>query len=246
MSVAPKYDLQVFPTSYELNSAAVAFIIEAANEAIGVRGHFSIALSGGHTPEQLYALLAEAPYCDQMPWEKTFVFWGDERCVPIDDKRNNAYMAKLALLDKVNIPIENIHPIPINLTPADAAKKYEEELNIFFKDEPKHFDLILLGLGTNGHTASLFPGTPVVNEQTVGIREVYLPDDKMYRITMTAPLINLACNILFLVTGTEKTAILKAVLTGHYTPTLYPAQLIQPPEGILHWFADREAGGDLK
>jgi 6-phosphogluconolactonase len=245
MKTTPKYNLQVFATATELNVAAANFIIDIAEKSIEARGYFAISLSGGHTPEKLYALLAEPPYSEKMPWSKTFIFWGDERCVPMNDSRNNAYMAESILLDKVNIPAANVHPIAVSMDPADAARVYEQDLKDFFGNEPQRFDLIMLGLGANGHTASLFPGTPVVNEKEVGIRDVYLAEEKMYRITMTAPLINLAHNVLFLVTGAEKAATLKSVLTGPYDPEVYPSQLIQPEPDALYWFADEESARDL-
>ena len=243
MNVKPKYNLQIFDTVQMLSAAAAEFIIGVAKQSIEERGCFVIALSGGHTPETLYALMAEPPYLDRMPWEQTFVWWGDERCVPMYDPCNNAHMARGLLLDKVST---HIHTIPVYLSPAEAAKDYEDEINTFFGDDMPRFDLILLGLGTNGHTASLFPGTEVVNEKAIGIREVYLEDDKMYRITMTASLINLARNAFFLVAGAEKTSILKTVLTGEYKPALYPAQMIQPKEGALYWFVDKEAAGEMR
>lgn len=236
-----KYKLDVFKTTDALNRAAAEFIIAAANKAVDANGRFIIALSGGKTPGNLYALLAQPFYSDRMPWKNTFVFWGDERCVPLNDERNNAYQATVSLLGKVDIPGANIHIIPVNLSPAEAAMKYEQGLDDFFGEEPKCFDCILLGLGENGHTASLFPGTKVLNDVTEGIREVYIKEDNMFRVTMTAPLINHAHHILFLVTGQAKAAILEKVLTGPYQPEIFPAQLIKPVAGELYWFVDHAA-----
>jgi 6-phosphogluconolactonase len=241
-----KYKLQVFPSIDALNIAAADFIIQTATAAIAARGRFAISLSGGNTPSKLFALMTQQPYLGDMPWDKTFIFWGDERCVPLDDPRNNAHVAKSVLLDKINIPAGNIHRIPTDLTPADAAMAYEKTLRDFFDAGPQHFDLIMLGLGSNGHTASLFPHTPVVDDKTIGIREVYLTDDKAYRISMTAPLINLAHHILFLATGADKASTVKTILQGDYNPAEYPAQLIQAAPGVIHWYVDREAAAEVE
>jgi len=248
------YKLDVFQTTDTLYEAAAHFIVDRANKAIAERGRFVISLSGGQTPKKLYALLAKPHFSTKMPWKKTFVFWGDERCVPLDGERNNAHQAKKILLDKVDIPISNIHIIPVDLTPAEAAASYEKELNAFFEGEPLRFDLILLGLGENGHTASIFPGTKLVGDESIGIRDLYIEDEGItvgpsyadgFRVTMTAPLINEARNILFLVTGEGKTVVLNKVLNGPYLPDKYPAQLIKPVDGELIWFVDSKAGAEV-
>lgn len=241
-----KGDLNIYQTSGELFEAAARFILSLAKKAVADKRQFSIALSGGNTPGLLYRLLASPPFLDEMPWSKTFIFWGDERCVPLDDKRNNAREARSILLDKVPVPAQNIHVIPVNLSPKDAAVAYERELKEFFGSVAPVFDLILLGLGENGHTASIFPGTPQVDERAIGVREVFVKEQDMFRITMTAPLINLARNILFLVTGKEKADILQSVLNAPYQPANFPAQLIQPSGGDLFWFADQYAASKLK
>jgi 6-phosphogluconolactonase len=241
MTMGQQNRIQVFKTEQELTEAAAVFIIKTAKDAIDARGRFMISLSGGHTPEQLYALLAKPPFRDQMPWSKTFVFWGDERCVPSGDKQNNAYMAKTLLLDHIDIPPLNINPIPVDIPPAAAAKEYEQTIKKLFDKEPPCFDLILLGLGENGHTASLFPDTDVLLEHNHLVKEVYVDEQKMFRITMTADLINLAHNILFLVEGEKKSEILKAVLQDTAQLGKYPAQLIKPVNGDLYWFMDKKA-----
>jgi len=235
-------NIRIFDSPEQLTAAAAEFIIAAAAEAIDTKGRFVISLSGGHTPERLYALLASPPYHERINWEKTFVFWGDERCVPADDKDNNAHMARRLLLDHINIPSSNIYAVPTELPPAVAADKYEQAIGAFFKSDTPAFDLILLGLGENGHTASLFPGTDVVFEKTRLVKEVYVAEQHMYRITMTAKLINKAENILFLLEGEGKSQILETVLTAEYQPDVYPAQLIKPVNGHLYWFADKKAG----
>lgn len=246
MTAHSKYNLEIFQTTESLNRAAAEFIISKASQAISARGRFIISLSGGQTPQNLYSLLAEPFFCDQVQWKKTFIFWGDERCVPLDDDRNNAYQARSILLDKVDIPLSNIHFIPVNLSPGEAARRYEQELKDFFRAEPIRFDLMLLGLGENGHTASLFPYTKVIDEQAEGVREIYVEEEKMFRVTMTAPLINRSHHILFLVTGEKKAGILKKILTASYQPENYPAQLIKPDDGTLYLFADRAAATLIK
>ena len=238
--------LKVFDTAELLSEAAADFVIHLAAESIEQRGRFVISLSGGNTPGKLYCLLATPVLKHQIEWNKTFIFWGDERCVPSDDERNNAYMAKLLLLDKIDIPAANIYPVPVDLPPAEAAGAYEQTLKAFFRQSEPRFDLILLGLGNDGHTASLFPGTPVLDEVKNLVKEVYVVEQQMFRITMTAPLINQARNVTFLVTGKEKAAIMKAMLGNSIQTDKYPAQLIKPVNGNLFWFIDREAGSALK
>jgi 6-phosphogluconolactonase len=238
-------DIKVFQNDTELCEATANFIIELAAESIAERGRFSIALSGGNTPEKLYTLLAKEEYATQIDWNKTFVFWGDERYVASDDPLNNARMAKSLLLDKVSIPAENIYPIPVGLAPAEGAVEYERQIKFFFDDLTPNFDLILLGMGDNAHTASLFPGTEILNETTRLVKEVYVEEQKMFRITMTAPLINHAHNIVFLLTGKAKAQTLKTVLNAPFQPSIYPVQLIKPTNGKLYWFVDAEAASLL-
>jgi 6-phosphogluconolactonase len=238
-------DIKVFQNENELFDATANFIIDLAAASIAAHGRFSIALSGGHTPEKLYALLAKEEYTSLIDWNKIFVFWGDERCVASDDPLNNAKMAKDLLLNKVPIPAENIFPTPVGLSPAEGAIEYERQIKFFFDDLTPKFDLILLGMGDNAHTASLFPGTDILNETMRLVKEVYVEEQKMFRITMTAPLINHAHNIVFLLTGKSKAATLKTVLNAPYQPAIYPVQLIKPINGKLYWFVDAEAASLL-
>ena len=237
--------ISVFQTSVELAQAAADLMIKISRKAVESRGKFVISLSGGTTPAYLYALLTKSPYRDQIPWDKTFVFWGDERFVPSDNKLNNAHMAKTLLLDHINIPSININSVPVDLEPCKAAKEYADTIKKFFGKETPHFDLIFLGLGENGHTASLFPGSDVVFENTQLVREVYVAEQQMYRITMTPPLINKAHHIIFLVEGKNKAEILKTVLTGPKQPDQFPAQVINPKDGNLYWFVDKNAAALL-
>lgn len=235
------YKLNIFKTTAALNKAAAEFIVLIAKQSIAERGRFCISLSGGQTPQKLYSCLSRSPFRAQLQWKNIFIFWSDERCVDLHDEKNNAHQAKLMLLDKIDIPQSNIYNIPVNLAPKKAASNYEKKLKKFFGKKSPRFDLILLGLGENGHTASLFPGTKVIDEKAEGVRVVYVKEEKMFRITMTASLINRARTILFLVTGKKKSAILKKVLTASYQPDKIPAQLIKPADGNLYWFADADA-----
>jgi 6-phosphogluconolactonase len=238
-------DIHVFKDVAELCEATANFIIELANEAIAGSGQFVLALSGGSTPNELYKLLATEEYKKRMPWKKTIIFWGDERCVGLDDKLNNAYVAKSLLLDKIDILATNLHITPVNLPPAEAAKKYEQDLKDFFKNKAPKFDLIFLGLGENAHTASLFPGTDVLHEKDRWVKEVYVEEQKMYRVTMTEPVLNQAHNIIFLVTGKAKAEVLHTIFNSAYQPEKYPAQLIKPADGNLYWYVDEAAATQL-
>ncbi len=246
MTIDPKNKIEVFDSPELLGKAAAEFIIKLANESIAARGKFSLSLSGGSTPEQLFVLLSSENYKNRMPWTKTFVFWGDERYVPLNDSRNNAFVAKNLLLDKIDIPATNILRMPVNLEPAiAAARAYEQTLKDFFGNDLPQFDLIMLGVGENAHTASLFPHTPVINEKKEWVSALYVDEVKMYRVTMTAPVINNARNVLFLAAGPSKAEVLKTVLTSPFQPDKYPAQLISPVNGNLFWFLDKKAAALL-
>jgi 6-phosphogluconolactonase len=180
-----------------------------------------------------------------MPWKKTFIFWGDERHVPTNNPENNANMAQTRFISRVPVPEKNVYPVPVQLSADEAASAYEKTITRFFGNKPPAFNMILLGLGADGHTASLFPGTSVINEKLPGIRSVFLPEKKINRITMTAPMINMAENILFLVTGEDKAGVLATVLSASCDPKNFPACLIKPENGKLYWFADLNAAGTM-
>lgn len=241
-----KNKIRIFKTIKAVNEAVAELLIDVAKKSVTDRGRFLLCLSGGATPKRLYTLLASPQYQTFMPWKDTYVFWGDERCVPANDKKNNSRMAFDILLSKVDIPSGNIFPVPVELPPDKAAKTYEDTLHNFFGNETPRFDFILLGLGDNGHTASLFPGTSVLHEELKWVKEVFIEDLDMYRITMTAKFINRARYISFLVTGEEKAMILNTVLTGSYHPQQYPAQLIGPLRGEIYWFIDAQAATILE
>ena len=218
-----------------LAKAGAAYFIKLAAEAIEEKGKFIVALSGGNTPTAMYKLLATDFYSRQIDWKKCYFFWGDERCVPLNDKNNNAFNAKNILLDKIPVPKKNIFVIPVDESPVNAAIYYEATIKIFFKTDKPVFDLILLGMGDNGHTASLFPHTTILHEQKALVKEVYVDEIKMYRVSFTAPLINNAKHILFLVAGNGKEDMLNKVLEGEYLPEEYPAQMVMGAE----WFVGK-------
>ncbi|HEX8530283.1 MAG TPA: 6-phosphogluconolactonase, partial [Cytophagales bacterium] len=234
--------IHVFKDAAEASQASADLLVQTAREAVARGGRFTVALTGGSSPVQLYQLLATPPYRDQVPWAQTFVFWGDERAVPHADERNNARMAFNLLLDHVPVPPAQIHRMSGELPPDESARRYEALLKAHFGDGPPQFDLILLGMGDDGHTASMFPGTEVVHERERWVKELYLASQNMYRITLTAPLINRAHRIVFQVFGAGKAATLKRVLEGPYQPDQLPSQLIKPSSGELHWFLDEAAG----
>jgi 6-phosphogluconolactonase len=245
MKSSPPYNQQIFEDREALYLSAAKLVLALANEAVAKRGKFVIALSGGTSPEPMYELLAQDPFQHEMPWEHTFVFWGDERFVPADDERSNAHRAWHLLLQKVPLSAAQIYQVGVSLKPEEEARKYEETILAFFGKGEPIFDLILLGLGENGHTASLFPGTPVLNDLHAGIRAVFPESESIPRITMTAPLINQARRVLFLVSGANKAEIVSKVLGAEFAPEKFPAQLICPKAGHLTWYLDRDAAGRL-
>jgi 6-phosphogluconolactonase len=240
-----------------LARAAAQRFVTLAQESIAARGRFSLALSGGSTPRDLYVRLTSPEFSSQIDWGRVQFFWGDERAVPPDDPESNYRMAYETLLSHVKPPAQNVHRIVAELKPNDAARAYEKTLRetLVRRGAVKtrkqgtvkypRFDLILLGLGANGHTASLFPRTAVLHETTRWVAAEYVDEVKMNRITLTAPVINAAENILFLVAGSDKAAIVRAVLHDEYRPEELPAQLICPSDGHLIWLLDREAAGQL-
>jgi 6-phosphogluconolactonase len=221
-----------FDTAELLAEAAANYFVAFANECIEKKGKFTVALSGGSTPVALYKLLASPTFCNQIEWKKVFIFWGDERCVPLDSIDNNAFNAKNAFLNKIKIPSKNIFIIPVDETPVNAAIYYEATIKIFFKTDKPVFDLILLGMGDDGHTASLFPHTKILLEKQRLVSEVYLSEKDSWRISLTVSIINAALHKLFLVAGKAKKPMLNIILHGEKNIEKYPAQMIENSE----WF----------
>lgn len=238
--------LKIFADPEELSQYAARQFSELAQEAIDRHGRFTVALTGGSSPQRLHQLLANPPYRDQIPWQKVHVFWGDERYVPLTDDRSNAKMAFDTLLHQVDVPENQIHVMTSDLPPEVFASQYEQTIKDHFQGAPPVFDLILLGMGDDGHTASLFPETEVLHEKEKWVSSLYLPSQHMYRITLTAPLINQAAQVTMLVFGKKKADTLQQVLKGPYQPEHLPAQLIQPENGELTWLVDEEAASHLE
>ena len=238
--------LHILDDKAAFNEAAAKLLVKLAQAAVAERGCFSIALSGGGTPSGVYELLAERPYRDEIPWQHTHVFWGDERLVPPDDDGSNYKQAAELLLRKVTIPAENIHRVQGEADRDTAVADYTEQLKILaIGNQPPIFDLILLGMGSDGHTASLFPGSPVAQrEWVVGVTADY-DGRPAERLTLTPTVINQARHIIFLVAGSSKTETLQKVLYGPQQPETLPAQRIQPVNGTLTWLTDREAAAEL-
>lgn len=242
-------EIEIFPNHASLALRAAEQFAALAEYAIRKRGRFVVALSGGSTPKPMNALLATPRFVELIEWEKVFIFWSDERCVAPEDPESNYGSARESLLVNVPIPVSNIQRIHGELSPEHAAQKYEDKLREFFVGQPTpRFDLILLGLGDDGHTASLFPGTPAIRENSrwamaVSHQEPPLP--LVDRVTLTPAIINAAANITFLVTGQAKAERLRQVLRDPYNPDRLPAQVIRPRNGKLFWFLDDAVAGKI-
>ena len=237
--------LHISPNPDQLAHDVADWLVAYEQKVLQQQERFCIALSGGSTPKLLHQLLASAPYCDKLSWDKWHVFWGDERYVRLSDGQSNARMAFDTLLDHVPIPADQIHVMRTDTLPRKSMEVYEQTLHQYFDGLPHTFDLVLLGMGDDGHTLSLFPGpgTAMVHEQTAWTRTYFLDRQSMYRLTLTAPVVNRAAAVAFMVAGSNKTMALHEVLYGDYQPDTYPAQLIKP-EGELLWFVDKAAIGE--
>jgi 6-phosphogluconolactonase len=238
-------NLRVFPDLEALSRAAAALFAEQAESALAAHGRFSVALSGGSTPKRTYELLARTPHRDRVDWAKVHIFWGDERCVPPGDPRSNSRLAREALLERVPVPKAQVHPILCQTAPDRAARAYEDLLRRFFPTEDRTFDLIFLGLGEDGHTASLLPGDPVLAERQRWAAPVYDAGQELFRVTLTPVVINRAALVAFLVAGAGKAGVLREVLQGQGEPQRLPARLIRPEPGRLCWLADEAAAAGL-
>jgi len=237
--------IQIFKDIEQLSIAGAELFVQTAQKAIQENGRFTVALTGGSSPVKLYSLLAKKPYAQQIEWDKVFVFWGDERWVPLDDEKSNAKMAFEMLLNHVPVPRNQIFPMwSDQFTPEDFADEYVQSLQQQLGTSLQ-FDLILLGMGDDGHTASLFPGTDVLQEQSASVKAYYLAPQQMYRITLTAPLINQAKKIAFIVYGSNKAQVLHEVLTGNEELAKYPSQLIHPLNGETFWLLDEAVASSL-
>ncbi len=232
--------IAIYPDIDTLSHEAAQYIVRIASESIVTRGRFTIALSGGTTPRTLYGLLGSEPYRGQIDWALVDIFWSDERCVPPDSPDSNYHMAQEVLLSRIPIPAQQVHRMPADQPDRDAASQaYAEEMQrTFGTNGIPSFDLIQLGMGPEGHTASLFPHQASLHEQQRLVIPVSVPKPPPDRLTFTPPVLNAARNVLFLVTGADKADALHAVLEGPYQPDEYPAQIVRPPHGEVVWMLD--------
>ena len=246
-------DIEIVPNSEALTARAAELLIAAATGAIASTGRFVVALSGGLTPKNLYALLATNAYAVRITWPLVHVFWGDERWVPTSDPASNFRMTRETLLDHVPIPPENIHRMQGD-SATDAAAMSEQVLRRIFatpEGPPKlapgaRFDLVLLGLGEDGHTASWFPGRAAVRERQRWAVAEYIREADMWRVTLTPVIINAAAQVIFLVSGAAKAETLSKVLEGPDQPDQLPAQAVRPTDGTTRWLVDSAAAELLR
>jgi 6-phosphogluconolactonase len=237
-------EIEVYPDPAALAQAGAEQFVSLAAEAIAARKRFSVALSGGSTPKAMFGLLATDEFARRIDWLNVYVFWGDERCVPPDHADSNYKMAVDTLLSHVPLLPDHIYRMKGEIEPTEAAAAYEQLLKTFFADDP-HFDLILLGMGDDGHTASLFPGTAAVHETQRWVLAHYVQKVSMWRLTLTPPMINAARTVTFQVAGAGKAERLRQVLKGPYQPGQLPSQIVNPVDGELVWMLDKAAAALL-
>jgi 6-phosphogluconolactonase len=240
-------EIKIYANAQSLFDEAAHFFLETALEAVAARDRFAVALSGGSTPKGLFQQLAEEPYLSLMPWSKTFIFWVDERHVPFTDETSNYRMTQEFLLSKVPVPAENITPgTQPNRPVQDAANWLENRLRKFFgAGQLPVFDYALMGMGDDGHTASLFPGTPQLNEREKWVVGYFVDSAKKERVSLTFPVLNAARRLVVLAEGPKKAAMLQKVLDGPSEPPRYPIQYLRPT-GRLVFMVDQAAAGLLK
>lgn len=237
--------LHVMRSHEEASRTAAQLVADLSARCLASRGRFTIALSGGSTPRLLYELLASPPYLATIGWEGWGVFWSDERCVPPDHHDSNYRMAKESLLDFVQVPAANVHRMQGEGVPHVAAREYEELVKGYFRSPEPSFDLILLGIGDDGHTASLFPGTLALGERSRLVLHNWVPEHQDYRITFTLPLINAARMVAFVVTDDSKSEPLRRVLKPAPGEPVLPASLVRPSTDAVHWFLTQGAASLL-
>lgn len=239
-------DIRILENDEEVARAAAICFVDIALSSISAQGRFSVVLAGGSTPRRTYEMLATEEHRNRIEWAKVHIFFGDERCVPPTDATSNYRMADEAMISLLPVPTQNIHRMAGEGDAVANASLYESDLQTFFDEAPwPRFDLVLLGMGDDGHTASLFPGTRALSEREAWVVANWVEKLNAYRITLTPPAINHAANVVFLVTGAGKTKSLLHVLRGPRDPQKLPAQLIQPMDGSLLWLVDEAAAGDF-
>lgn len=237
--------LHIFKSRDELASQLAQWISNLVNSTLQEQEYFTLVLSGGETPKILFKILA-SDYTDKIDWKRVQIFWADERAVPFKDERNNAKVAFDILIDKIDIPSSQVHIMRTDIEPVFAAKEYDKKLHDYFNHTEKSFDLVLLGMGDDGHTLSLFPNSSILEDENDNwVNSVYNEAQQMYRITLMPLIVNRASHIAFMVDGDKKAKSLKQVIEGAYNPIEFPAQLIKPANGELHWFLDEAAAKNL-
>jgi len=241
-----KAEKRIYPSLETLSKATAESLASLAQDCIAPRDRFTLALSGGQTPRQLYRLLATT-YRAAIPWRKVHLFWGDERYLPPEDPRSNYHMAKETLLDHIPVPHDQVHPMP-TLVPLieEAAEAYEETLMSQFTGQWPRFDLILLGMGANGHIASLFPHNAALEEEARVVTAVRAESEIPLRLTLTLPAINHAANVWFLVAGREKASAVALAFTEPVSIADSPASGVRPLDGTLVWWLDEAAASGLR
>jgi 6-phosphogluconolactonase len=237
--------IRIYSDLHELSSAVAELFRSLAGTAVSERGGFTTALSGGSTPRELYALLAKKPFCEHIAWERVHLFWADERCVPPSHDDSNFKLVQELLLSRVAIPPENIHRIKGERGAVQAAADYERELKAYFGENGYPLlDLVILGVGADGHTASLFPGSSQVGERNRLVLPVSLGYRKKDRVTLSLPVLNHSKHVLFLASGTAKQSVIKSIL-AEGNPDGLPAGLVRPMSGACMWFLDQDAASQL-
>lgn len=239
------YQYHTYADGPEMAAAATAYFVETCAAVIAEKGKCSVCLSGGSTPKRMFKLLSSDDWKNKVEWSKLFIFWGDERSVPQDSPDSNSGEAMRLLFDLVPIPKENIFAINGALDPAESAEVYQTTLETFFGDHEPAFDLCFLGMGDDGHTASLFPYTEVIYEDEYWVKDVFVEKLDTTRISLTAEIINQAARIVFLIGGENKATVLKEVLTGDFNPEKLPSQLIIRSGAGITFFLDEGAAGEL-
>ncbi|MDP6924019.1 MAG: 6-phosphogluconolactonase [Candidatus Scalindua sp.] len=234
-------NIHAYPNKEKLVAATTDRIADCMELAIQKNGLCSMALSGGKTPGGIFSLLASNPYRDRLDWSKLHLFWGDERMVPPDHQDSNYRLVQETLLDHIKIPDENVHRMRGEIAPEEAAAEYVSLLHDHFKGDLPCFDLMLLGLGEDGHTASLFPGTDAVEEREKHAVAVFVPKLDAWRVTLTLPVLNAARKIMFLVSGKSKSEMVQRIISNKQLAKEIPATMVNPQNGELHWMMDSEA-----
>lgn len=233
--------IHAYANKEELITATAEYVVSSIGHAIRGNGLCNMALAGGNTPREVYSMLASTPYRERVDWDRLHLFWGDERMVPPEHEDSNFRMARETLLDRVKIPDGNVHRIRGEIAPEQAAEEYAKVLSDHFDVDLPRFDIILLGIGDDGHTASLFPDTDAVGQCKRRVTAVFVTKLDAWRVTLTFPVINAAREIFFLVSGRSKADMVQRVISAKQPVRELPASMVNPEDGILHWMLDSEA-----